>query len=149
MNDSGRIFLDRIRLAVKESAFEVQEEARANHLFKTRTGALERSIEVDFNNGGTEGVVYLDTAVARYGPFVHEGTKPHLILPRNRKVLRWSVNGRFIFSKKARHPGTKKDQFLYKALYRKREDIKNIFLQHTNSALEEVAAHVFSRRPNQ
>ena len=48
-----------------------------------------------------------------YGFFVHFGTKPHVIKPKNKKALRWVGGDNFIFAKKVNHPGYKGDPFLY------------------------------------
>jgi len=47
--------------------------------------------------------------------FVHFGTKPHTIEPKNKKALRWVDGGVFRFAKKVRHPGYRGDPFLYDA----------------------------------
>lgn len=40
--------------------------------------------------------------------FFEEGTRPHIIVPRNKKVLRWesAETGEEIFARRVRHPGT-------------------------------------------
>lgn len=45
--------------------------------------------------------------------FVHEGTRPHIIRPRNAKVLRyWLGSGAVVFAMKVNHPGTRPNRFL-------------------------------------
>lgn len=48
--------------------------------------------------------------------YVIKGTRPHIIRPRYRKVLRFSVKGRTVFARVVHHPGTKPNDFLTKAL---------------------------------
>ena len=48
--------------------------------------------------------------------YVIKGTRPHVIRPRTRKVLKFHVKGRTVFAKVVHHPGTKKNDFLTKAL---------------------------------
>jgi hypothetical protein len=48
--------------------------------------------------------------------YVINGTRPHLIRPRTRKVLKFNVKGRTVFARLVHHPGTKKNDFLTKAL---------------------------------
>lgn len=48
--------------------------------------------------------------------FVINGTRPHVIRPRYRKVLKFTVSGRTVFARVVHHPGTKKNDFLTKAL---------------------------------
>lgn len=52
---------------------------------------------------------------APHAVFVHWGTRPHVIRPKNRKVLRWAAGGSFIFAKFVNHPGYKGDPFLVNA----------------------------------
>lgn len=44
----------------------------------------------------------------------HEGTRPHLIRPRYKKVLRFPGHSRtgWVFAKLVRHPGTKPNRYL-------------------------------------
>lgn len=44
------------------------------------------------------------------------GTRPHLIVPRTKKVLRFVGRGAVVFAKKVRHPGTRKNDFITKNL---------------------------------
>lgn len=48
--------------------------------------------------------------------YVIKGTRPHQIRPRTRQVLRFNVKGRTVFARVVNHPGTKKNDFLTKAL---------------------------------
>lgn len=50
--------------------------------------------------------------------YVIKGTRPHIIRPRYRKVLKFKVSGRTVFARIVHHPGTKKNDFLTKALRR-------------------------------
>lgn len=137
--DTRGVFDKNLRLALKASAFEVQEEARSNHRYKQRNGRLKDSVDVEMSNTGLQATVFLNTNIAPYGPFVHEGSAPRMILPKNKQTLRWVSDGSFVFSKKVRHPGYKGDPFLYYALDNKRDDVEEIFLKYTNKSLEEVA----------
>lgn len=48
--------------------------------------------------------------------YVIKGTRPHIIRPRYRKVLKFTMSGRTVFARVVHHPGTKKNDFLTKAL---------------------------------
>ena len=136
---SGRsIFSRRLRLALKESASEVQEEARRTHNFKSDTSTLERSVKTKVS-AEYYADVYLNEHIAEYGPYVHQGTKPHRIMFKRKKALRFLKGGRFIFAKSVHHPGTKADPFLYEALKNSRREINRIFKQYTENSIEEVA----------
>ena len=138
MSNGDVIFKKRIRQAIKASTIEVQDEAQSNHRFISRTGQLERSIDVKFNENS--GIVYIDSQSAPHGPFVHEGTAPHDIFPKNKKALRWvpQGGGAFQFARVVHHKGTKADPFLFNALKSKKDDIRNIFAKYTKTALKEV-----------
>lgn len=134
------VFQKRLRQAVKASTLEVQEEAQLNHAFTSRTGQLERAIDVAFNESAMTGTVYIDSQAAPHGPFVHKGTRAHDIFPKDKHALRWvpQGGGQFRFAKKVHHPGTRSDPFLYDALKAKKDDIRRIFAQYTKQALKEV-----------
>ena len=138
MSSGNAIFQKRLRQAIKASTIEVQDEAQTHHRFISRTGQLERSIDVRFNENS--GIVYIDSQSAPHGPFVHEGTAPHDIFPKNKKALRWAPqgDGAFQFARVVHHKGTKADPFLYEALKAKHDDIRNIFVKYTKTALKEV-----------
>lgn len=65
-----------------------------------RTGKLRDSITRE---------VYDSNAIIRtssgYGRFVNDGTRPHIILPRFGRFLRFEINGRVIYAKRVHHPG--------------------------------------------
>ncbi|UJE15677.1 hypothetical protein SEA_LIGMA_22 [Gordonia phage Ligma] len=81
-----------------------------------RTGNLGRSILEDpvtmVGPFRVEGGV---TAHAHYAAAVHEGTRPHIIRPRNASVLKFDVGGRTIFAREVHHPGTRARPFLRNA----------------------------------
>jgi len=78
-------------------------------------GSMGRYIETDIREGprGLEGAVICTHPKAR---LVLDGTRPHLIRPRRRQYLRFEVGGDIVFTKLVRHPGTRPDNFLGRAL---------------------------------
>lgn len=105
----------RLMEAMEISTRDVQEYAREHHRFTTRTGDAERSIaaKVEATGAiGAKGEVGTSRLVTIY---LHEGTKPHTIVPRSKMVLRWPAGGKFAFAKRVHHPGTKQDPFIYDA----------------------------------
>jgi HK97 gp10 family phage protein len=127
-----------VDVAVLEAAGIVQEEAQNHHRFKTRDGALERSVTVR-DSGSASAEVFLDEGVARYAPFVHEGTRPHKIFPVNRKALRFvSRGGAFAFARSISHPGTKPDRFLYEASDRKQGEVQARIQSGVDAAIQEA-----------
>jgi hypothetical protein len=99
-------------LMLAERVHELAYQGADKH---TKTGALIRSLghgpkKID---GGWE--IGHDGQVAPYAVFVHWGTKPHVIKPKNKKTLRFSIGGRFVFAKWVNHPGYKGDPWLTNA----------------------------------
>lgn len=136
-----------MRVAVKEGAVIIQKEARKTHRFRTRTGQVERSVDVIGGGvqGGASAVVFLNRSVTPVSEFIHDGTRPHMIRPRRRKVLRWASGGfsgpmmpggvgrsGFAFSRGVHHPGTKADPFLFQAAEVKRRAVE----QHIQRAID-------------
>jgi len=84
-------------------------------------GILERSILARQDRATTardlEGHV---TALPKYAIMVHEGTAPHIIVPKNPLgMLKFrSRLGTIVFAKKVNHPGTAANPFLVRALRR-------------------------------
>lgn len=106
---------EHLRIGLKASARDVASHAKEHHGFTTRTGAVERSI----TSGFVEPMTATVSVGSQVGAFIHSGTRPHDILPRNKKALRWAVPGSakgFAFARGVRHPGTKPDPFLHAAL---------------------------------
>lgn len=104
----------RLEEAMAISVRDVQERARANHRFTTRTGEAERSIEAKVSGSGDSitGEVGTTRLITIY---LHQGIKAHDIEPRSKKVLRWASGGKFVFAKRAHNPGIKKDPFIFNA----------------------------------
>ena len=78
---------------------------------KTR-GTLKRNIRV-FSATSSE-VKIGNTAEVKYAKFVHNGTRPYIIKPKNKKALANKKAGLF-FGKKVKHPGIKANPYLLNA----------------------------------
>ena len=140
MNDTEKILNEHLRHAVLSASEEVAEEARMHHRFRPDKGKLELAITKKVSPDGLTAWVTIDRTQAPYGPFVHEGTRPHVIKPTwKKKSLRWpKPQGNFVFAKKVNHPGTDPDPFLYDALEAKSAEVEQIFGRHVGLALEEI-----------
>ena len=106
-----------IRVEMRNQMAGVQALARSKpmHRFTTRTAMLERSILSHVLPSGLTGEVYLNTGIAPYGVYVHEGH--HL------KSLRG---------------GWKPDQFVYAAFKARLPQIISIMAQAIEIALKRV-----------
>ena len=93
-------------------------KAGSRRLVGRRSGLLYSTIRN--NNGVNARGPYVDTIAGKpglkYTMAHHDGTGPHEIRPRKRKVLRFSVGGRVVFRTRVMHPGTKGTRFLTEAL---------------------------------
>ncbi len=130
-----------LRVAVKEGAAMIQREARRTHRFQTRTGRLERSVDVSSlgeSGASASATVFLNEAVARYVEPVHEGSRPHVIRARRRKTLRFVSGSGFSFAPFVRHPGTKPDQFLYAAADLMQPAVQARIQQAVNDSIHEA-----------
>ena len=141
--NAREVFEKRLRQAIRASAREVQEEAQRTHRFTSKSGQLERAIDVRMISEKTA-EVYIDNDVAYYGPFVHEGTRAHYIFPKEKQSWRGVPSGGngFVFAKRVFHRGTKPDQFLYEALDNSREAVHDIFSKAVNISLGEIVRNV-------
>lgn len=139
--------------AINAFCRKVQSAARdkENHRYVSRTGRLERSgvNTMDAKPEKLEGSVFLDNEAvvnekgAHYAAYVHEGTKPHDIFPKEKKMLKFATSkntarwrsvpygrfqkGRFTFAFGVSHPGTKPDPFLYNAAEREKGTAQAVF----------------------
>ena len=96
------------------------------------TGTLKRSIRIIPVDSLTKKI---STGI-RYAIFVEEGTRPHIIKPRRAKALHWIVNKTHYFSKLVRHPGTKGQYFMKRAMEHGEEKADEIFRKHIEFVLQ-------------
>lgn len=57
-------------------------------------------------------------AIPKHSLFLHEGTSPHIIVPKRHTYLKfhWKKVGATVFTKKVFHPGTQANDFMVRAL---------------------------------
>ena len=81
------------------------------------TGRLRNSIQIkEFTYRGGP-AVRIGTDVF-YSIFIHEGTGPHLITPKNASVLAWRGPDGMVFAASVMHPGMAANPFLVDGLDR-------------------------------
>lgn len=88
---------------------------RAKVLAPVRTGRLRASGKMDLRvttNGPTGSVTF----TVKYAQWVHDGTRPHIIRAKNKKVLKFRVAGQVLYRPLVHHPGTKPRPFLARAI---------------------------------
>lgn len=77
------------------------------------TGELKNSITYSVNGD------IIEFNMAEHGLFVEFGTKPHIILPKEKKALKWKSGGSTVFATRVQHPGTKPQPFIRNTFYHK------------------------------
>lgn len=100
-----------------QRVFDMVDAAADAH---TKTGALARSLDIVRVSANHYEIGH-DLAEAPYALFVHWGTKPHVIRPKNKRLLRWPTAARtasggfYQFAKQVNHPGYEGDAYLVDA----------------------------------
>lgn len=80
------------------------------------TGRLRASIREESRRTiGLRTIVTVGSDV-EYAAAVNDGTRPHIIRPKNAKALRFRVGGRIVYARVVHHPGTRARPFLDRAL---------------------------------
>ncbi len=91
-------------------AYDEAERGADKH---TKTGTLRQAL---YNRAIPDGrAIGHDRNRAPYAAFVLLGTRPHKILPKRKKALRWASGGKFFFAKSVNHPGYRGDNYLLRA----------------------------------
>ncbi|WP_284576856.1 hypothetical protein [Streptomyces sp. 2P-4] len=105
----------RLRNGTVARRLAARTERTARIAEREAPGRMGRFVSWEVTEGpqGLQGVITCDHPATR---FVLDGTRPHLIRPRRRKALRFEVGGDVVFAKLVRHPGTKPNNFLGRAL---------------------------------
>lgn len=103
------------------------------------TGKLARSTAFSIQGGISDTQSLMITQGAKsaggafYGQFVREGTKPHVILPRKGKYLRFEIGGRVVYTKRVNHPGSKPNPYHKRVYDAKRNEVNKIITEMGNS----------------
>jgi len=101
---------------------------------KTRGGTLKRGIRAEFGDL----TATISPHNAPYAIFVHEGTSPHIIRPKNKKALFWKGAKHPV--RLVRHPGTRANPFFENGLESARTDIEDIFAKSVEDILKFIAS---------
>lgn len=107
---------------------------QASRIAPVRTGRLRQSIRAR----ALRELRWSVEAAVNYAGFIEFGTRPHLILPRRARVLRFFVAGEEAFALRAMHPGTAPRPFIRPAV----EDV----LPRLRSALARLYPQLLKRR---
>ena len=103
----------RLRQIIRLAAADARTNAPVD------TGRMAQAIKEDpIVSEGPFKVIGGITSYAPYSVFVHQGTRPHVIRPRNASALRFNVGGNTVFASSVNHPGTRPRPFLTNAVAR-------------------------------
>jgi len=123
-NDTGKkAYIEKLT----ERGYQLSKRAVSRH---TKTGRMERNLTKRVR-GNTGEIFFLNQGMIKggvnYALFVHYGTRPHSIYPKNKKALRWKSGGKFVFAKRVNHPGYKGDPFFDRVQAQLENEAPNIF----------------------
>lgn len=126
-----------IAAPILQRALSASSAILAKHTIKGvvpwRTGFLVQSFRAELTPGMLR---WFPTA--SYAPFVEFGTKPHTIVPKDKKALFWPGASHPV--SKVNHPGTRPDDFMGRIVAASQEEINATF----GSALEQITAAMAS-----
>ena len=120
------------RQALAATAEEIEDDVMAWAARHHDQGALHRSVIVRATPDGFE--VGTDGQHAPHALFVHWGTRPHRIVPKNKKSLRWAGPNGFAFARGVDHPGYVGDPWLADAAAK----APKLFERHLSRVLKEL-----------
>jgi hypothetical protein len=130
------IALQEINNAIKKSSIKIQSIAQ--RIAPADTGKLRQMIETRLEP--LKGTV---ESKAKYSLYVHEGTRPHVILPKNigypgHKGGLGSVRKGFGVFNKVNHPGTSPNPFMTNAINKAIPYITKYFSQAADNILKKI-----------
>lgn len=80
------------------------------------TRALHRSTTYRVSVGSRGGVTGTVISNNKIALMHHNGTRPHIIVPKKAKTLRFKSRGKIVYAKIVRHPGTRPNRYLTDSL---------------------------------
>jgi hypothetical protein len=119
-----------LQKAIMASGAELHKAARRG-IVPWRTGRLVQSFQVAI--GRLMARVWPDV---KYAVFVHEGTRPHLILPKSKRALYWEGARHPVRS--VQHPGTRENRFLNRMVKLAEPQIIKHFKEAGDNILKEI-----------
>lgn len=105
--------LNKLHITISRKLAEAIK-SNAERLAPSRTGRLRRSIRIVEEAGGY--AILMGGHEAPYAPFIEYGSKPHIIRARRARALRFEVHGETVYVKYVRHPGTRAQRILNRAI---------------------------------
>lgn len=91
-----------------------QRAERLTFLAKRQVGKHTRELEASIGYQVVSGTSFphiLLYATSSHARMHHEGTSPHIIVPRHGRYLRFRAGGKIVYAKVVKHPGTRPNRF--------------------------------------
>ena len=122
---------EHIKMAVRNATSYLEVKIVENTpIGKSRTkGGLHGSWHDKVS--GFQGMIYTDK---HYAIYVHEGTRPHIIRPKNGRALMWP--GAPHPYRMVHHPGTKANPFVTRTLDQQRKAIEEYFIRAMDQSIQ-------------
>lgn len=102
-------------------------EAKTKASWKDRSSHARQALHSGVEGGNNQYTIYLSHGV-EYGEILEEGSKPHIIKPKNKKYLYWRGAAHPV--KKVNHPGTKGFKTIETTLEGNKERIKKTVIDY-------------------
>jgi hypothetical protein len=115
VNQNALRRLLRSRGSTARRKLEQRTERVARYAQQEAPGSMGNYVDwrVVEDGRGLHGIVTCDHPAVR---FVLDGTRPHVIRPRRASALRFEIGGEVVFAQRVRHPGTRANNFMARAL---------------------------------
>lgn len=94
----------RLRAAISRGMVALEQDATARVRMRMTGNASKRRKNIRARVAGEQLIIESNDPVIG---FLERGTRPHLIVARNAKVLAFDAGGATLFRRVVRHPGTK------------------------------------------
>lgn len=108
-----QVGMERARMLVNKITRQTLN--RSAVLCPVDTGRLRASGSMQIAERGSAVVGQVEYT-ADYAAAVHNGTRPHVIVPRRGRYLRFQVGDRTVYARRVNHPGTPARPYLATAL---------------------------------
>lgn len=108
----------RVREIVEEQALRTKEYAIAGAPEGDSQGSGEKPLRETIYMRAAPGSgreEFIIGSTSQKAVWVTKGTRPHVIVPKRAKVLRFEINGEVIWTDKVDHPGTAPNDFFGRA----------------------------------
>jgi len=94
LEDEANLLVEKIKLSIPATGIRDTQNRLANCIKYEKIDNLTIRVFADEN-------------AAPYFSYLEHGTQPHDIYPKNKQALKFSINGKNVFAKRIRHPGTR------------------------------------------